>query len=85
VQRVYAVGDLVVPPNNKGQTAEARLLQVITAVAPRTWRGAGGRGTAQYYPLGLTIVVSQTADVQRQVADLLRSLRQARITWHKLQ
>jgi hypothetical protein len=59
-----------------GTTREADLLKlIISTIAPQTWADSGGKGTAQYYPLGRSIVVNQTVDVQEQVADLLAALR----------
>jgi hypothetical protein len=90
VQKVYHVADLVIPipdpdasdrPKSGdapegGKTCEADLIELIqTAVAPHTWAGAGGRGTLDYFPLGMTLVASQTADAHEQIADLLQTLR----------
>jgi type II secretory pathway component GspD/PulD (secretin) len=44
-------------------------------IAPLTWREMGGQGTIDYYPLGMSLVITQTPDIQEQVADLLSALR----------
>ena len=59
-----------------GETAEDVLLWVITStIAPDSWSDTGGKGTIQYFPLGLALVVNQTAEVQEQVAALLTALQ----------
>src|SRR4051794_6746806 len=64
VQRTYPVADLVVPINRDlcsdqpfdDRTQEDQLIELIrTPVAPASW-GCGGRGTIQYYPLGMALV-----------------------------
>jgi hypothetical protein len=56
--------------------AEKALINLITAaVQPATWGEVGGQGTIQYYPLGLALVVNQTADVHEEVAVFLAALR----------
>jgi type II secretory pathway component GspD/PulD (secretin) len=57
-------------------TNEARLMELIrTTVSPASWREQGGRGTMDFFPLGLSLVVSQTSAVQAEVAQLLAALR----------
>jgi len=46
-----------------------------STIRPRSWKDRGGPGSLQYYPLGMTLVVTQTPEVQEQVADLLAALR----------
>ncbi len=59
-----------------GQTCEDQLIKRITStIEPATWSDMGGKGTIQYFPLDLSLVVNQTADIQEQVQDLLRALR----------
>src|SRR5207248_11671066 len=38
-------------------------------------KDSGGPGTIDYFPLGMTLVINQTLDVQEQIADLLAALR----------
>jgi hypothetical protein len=60
----------------KQKTLEDALIKLITnTVAPHSWTDAGGKGTIAFYPLGMALVVSQTAEVQEQVAELLAALR----------
>src|SRR5262249_35813416 len=40
-----------------------------------TWSEVGGKGTIQYYPLGMALVINQTQDIQEQIVDLLQALR----------
>jgi hypothetical protein len=61
-----------------GCTCEEQLIKLITStVEPTSWSEMGGKGTIQYFPLGMSIVVHQPADVQEQVQDLLAALRRA--------
>jgi type II secretory pathway component GspD/PulD (secretin) len=57
-------------------TLEDRLIKLITStVAPQSWDNMGGKGSIDYYPLGMALVILQTPDVQEQVAELLAALR----------
>jgi hypothetical protein len=90
VRRSYPVGDLVIPVCGaceqgcqatcpgmpSSDTTEARLISLITnGVAPESWCAKGGKGTIDYTPLTMTLVVSQTSAVQKQVGNLLTALR----------
>jgi hypothetical protein len=81
VTRTYQVADLVLPLNQGKQpakTCEDRLIKLLTGtVAPESWAVKGGKGTIDYFPLGMTIVVNQTPDVQERIAAVLESLRKA--------
>lgn len=58
------------------KSREDALMQLITStIDPKSWSALGGKGTIQYYPLGKSFVVTQTPDVQEQIADLLEALR----------
>ena len=58
------------------QTTEDQLIKLITnTVAAGSWRDAGGSGTVEYHAQGMALVVSQTHDVQEEIADLLVALR----------
>jgi type II secretory pathway component GspD/PulD (secretin) len=61
-----------------GVTREQQLMQLLRSlVRPHTWDGpAGGAGKVEYFDIGHALVVNQTADVIREIDDLLRSLRQ---------
>ena len=59
-----------------GTTLENELMDLIRAtVQPNSWKGQGGAGTLQFYPLGMALVVNQSAKVQAEVADLVQALR----------
>jgi type II secretory pathway component GspD/PulD (secretin) len=59
-----------------GTTIEDMLIRLITqTVEPSTWTEVGGKGTIQYFPLGLALVINQTQDIQEQIQDLLAALR----------
>jgi type II secretory pathway component GspD/PulD (secretin) len=86
VVKVYAVADLVVPPppvgNVPGQctqpvrTCEAQLIEkIISAVEPKSWSKCGGKGTIEYYPIGMALVVNQSPVVQTAVERFLDNLR----------
>jgi type II secretory pathway component GspD/PulD (secretin) len=58
------------------QSMQDMLIKLITnTVAPQSWAEVGGSGTIDYMPIGMALVINQTADVQEQVADLLEALR----------
>ncbi len=90
----YQVAELVVPipgmdaaPGKKGNsekaapTREADLIKTIQeTVAPKSWAARGGRGTIDYFPLTMTLVINQTPGVQEQIADLLAKLRREQDT-----
>jgi type II secretory pathway component GspD/PulD (secretin) len=60
----------------RGSTIEDVLIKMITnTIKPETWSAMGGPGTIEYYPLGMALVVSQTPDIQEQIAELLTALR----------
>jgi hypothetical protein len=81
----YAVADLVVPidyldvpadGDQKGKTKEEWLIRMITrSVAPTTWENAGGPGTVQYHPLGMSLVVRQSPEVHARIRNLLETMR----------
>lgn len=57
-------------------TCEQQLMKLITAsISPDSWAAVGGRGTIEYMPIGMAIVVNQTPEVQEQVAELLDRVR----------
>ncbi len=59
-----------------GVTHEDRLIKIITdTIAPSSWSERGGSATIEYFPLGMSLVIYQTPDVQDQIADLLAALR----------
>src|SRR5262249_28776480 len=89
-QVVYPIADLVIPvdevtpvickmldkPQTK-KTVEDDLIRLITTkIDPQSWECNGGLGKLQFFPLGMQLVVVNTKDVQKKVADLLANLRQ---------
>jgi tetratricopeptide (TPR) repeat protein len=53
-----------------------QLIRLITSmVRPYSWDVNNGAGRIEYFDLGSALVVNQTADVIREVADLLEALR----------
>ncbi|HEV3116234.1 MAG TPA: hypothetical protein VGY58_04225, partial [Gemmataceae bacterium] len=68
-------------PRKPAKTTEEALMKLLTGrIAPKTWAHNGGEGKIEYYPLGLAVVVTQTPEVQEQVAELLTALRRAQDT-----
>jgi len=69
--------DAEVAANHKpGTTCEEALIKLIMqTIEPQSWADQGGKGTIQYFPLGLALVVNQTPDIQEQIQDLLAALR----------
>jgi type II secretory pathway component GspD/PulD (secretin) len=60
----------------EGTTLEEKLIRLIqTSIRPTTWSDADGQGTIQYFPLGMSLVVTQSARIQEEIAELLESLR----------
>jgi hypothetical protein len=89
----YQVADLVIPvgdagtaPGKSGKpektaTCEADLIKTIQdTIAPKSWASHGGRGTIDYFPMTMTLVINQTPDIQEQIADLLEKLRREQDT-----
>src|SRR5262249_12125624 len=65
-------------PDKPEATVEDRLIKLIAAtVEPKSWKEAGGRGTMEFFPVGMMLVVNQTAAVQERIAALLADLRKA--------
>ncbi len=59
----------------------AKLQEMVTKlVKPYSWDGLGGSGKLFYYDIGGALVINQTADVIREVQDLLESLRRLQET-----
>ena len=80
---VYSVADLIVPIDNgdaagakPGKTLEDPLMDLVrSTVVPSSWRAQGGPGTIQYLPLGMALIVNQTAEAHAAIADLFKALR----------
>ena len=75
VTRVYPVGPLLASVSWSAARGETDLLQqTIFAVAGDTWQANGGRyGTLRFF--GDKMIVTNTPEVQKQVADLLSAMQ----------
>lgn len=62
-------------PAEASTGVEALIGRLTRSVAPQTWESRGGQGSIDYFPLGNCLVVTQSADVQEQVAAALQSIR----------
>jgi type II secretory pathway component GspD/PulD (secretin) len=57
-------------------TKQEQLIRLITSmVRPYSWDDKGGAGRLEFFDIGSALVVNQTADVIREVEDLLEALR----------
>jgi len=60
----------------QSMTKHEQLIKLVTGmVRPLTWDASGGNGRIEFYDIGAALVVNQTGDVIREVADLLEALR----------
>src|SRR5262249_37428619 len=58
------------------KTLEDRLIRlIVSTINPESWDVNGGRGTIDYFPLGMVITVNQTPEVHEKVAELVAYLR----------
>jgi type II secretory pathway component GspD/PulD (secretin) len=71
-----APGSPAQPPTLASGTFEAHLMKLIVeSIESQSWSENGGKATIDYFPIGMALVVSQTAEVHEQIAALLESLR----------
>lgn len=64
------------PVTTEQNSRHEQLIHLITSlIKPDSWDGMGGAGRIQYYDVGSALIVNQTADVIREVEDLLEALR----------
>src|SRR5262245_29891314 len=80
VIQTYAVADLVVPLQSsneaKAETMEKNLIKmIVNTISPTSWQSGGGQGTVEYFPLSMSLVITQRPDIQENVAELLTALR----------
>jgi hypothetical protein len=62
-------------PRLQEDCPEEELIDLIRkTIQPISWRENGGRGTIDYFPTSQSLVVYQTPDIQKQIADLLAAL-----------
>jgi hypothetical protein len=78
VIEVYSVAGLTTPAGTDGREAQSLMRVLVNTIEPKSWKELGGEGTIEYYPEGTCLVVRQTADVQRQVQELLKTLRKVK-------
>jgi hypothetical protein len=63
----------VVGENN---SKHEQLIKLLTSmIRPYSWDGMGGPGKVEFFDIGNALVVNQTADVIKEVEDLLEALR----------
>jgi hypothetical protein len=79
ITRTYSVSDLLTflgdtSDSDRGRLA-VQLYRRIETIEPDTWDAYSGPGTIGYYPLAMTLVINQTADVHEKVAELLKTMR----------
>jgi type II secretory pathway component GspD/PulD (secretin) len=68
---------------NKRSMVEVLIQLIQNTIEPGSWDVMGGSGHIEYYPIGMSLVVSQTPDIQEQVQlllDRLRELQQVQVT-----
>ncbi len=94
VTKVFSVAELVIPipdfalpaqePARNAPTladnAEKLVKMVTSLVRPSSWDIRGGAGKAEFFDIGCTLVVTNTAEVVEEVAKLLESLSQLQDT-----
>ena len=73
VTRVYQADGLAADEKQ----AESLVRVIQRTVEPDSWDARGGPGVAEYFAAGKSLVVRQTADVHKQVDELLGLLREA--------
>lgn len=80
VTRTYDVADLVWNSRYQAADFESMIELITTTLAPTSWEEVGGPGAIQEYESDglLCLVISQTAEVHDDIADLLDSLRRTR-------
>jgi Flp pilus assembly secretin CpaC len=71
-----AVGSKTAPAKAPQKTLEDRLIRlIVSTINPESWDVNGGRGTIDYFPLGMVITVNQSPEVHEKVAELLAYLQ----------
>jgi general secretion pathway protein D len=62
--------------NPAKKTMEDHLIRlIVNTVKPESWAVNGGRGTIEFFPMGMALTVHQTPEVQEMVASLLGGLQ----------
>jgi RNA polymerase sigma factor (sigma-70 family) len=78
VMQVYQVADLL--PAGQEKSADLLMKIITDVVDPASWSSVGGAGTIDFFPLTMTLVVSQPAEIQERVGALLDGMRALRET-----
>ena len=64
------------PVVSERNSKHEQLIKLLTSmVRPYSWDGMGGPGKVEFFDIGNALVVNQTADVIKEVEDLLEALR----------
>jgi hypothetical protein len=74
---VYSVVGLTGQPNGEGTEATALMRVIGKTVEPLSWTESGGEGSMDYLPEARGLVIRQSAEVHKQVQELLEELRKA--------
>ncbi|HTU23877.1 MAG TPA: hypothetical protein VMF30_00680 [Pirellulales bacterium] len=77
---IYPVGDLATPRGDVlgGEDFKPLIRVISKTIAPTTWDEVGGPASIEPLAQARALVISQTDDLQEQIAQLLAGLRQAR-------
>jgi hypothetical protein len=76
VVKVYPVAGLTSPPEPGGNEGQSLIRVISNTIEPASWAGSmGGPGSLEYFPAGRSLVIRQSPEVQKQVQELLQTLR----------
>jgi RNA polymerase sigma factor (sigma-70 family) len=81
--KVYSVKDLVREinpadgPRAAGGPRPSIVQIIINIVQPQSWSQQGGQGSVEYFDIGQSLVISQSAEVHKEIEILLTELRSA--------
>jgi RNA polymerase sigma factor (sigma-70 family) len=75
VVKVYPVAGLTSPPEPGGKEGQSLIRVISNTIEPASWATMGGPGSLEYFPAGRSLVIRQSPDVQKQVQELLQTLR----------
>lgn len=75
VQRIYRVDDLIDTARETADQSQA-LIDEIESIASNSWENVGGSGSICFFDTNLSLVVSQTTEVHRQIEGHLAQIRE---------
>ncbi len=78
VLRTYEVGHLLDVRSTGDTSHDALIRRILRAGPAQSWAANGGKGTVQYYPLGLVIVVHQGPSVHKRIQAVLDRMHEHR-------